>query len=274
MYISSENKQTGEHVALLKSTVRVTAAGHFSEQNRLGIKNDEKSQTLIYLEKGSGEIRCENQSVGIEAGDVMLLPSAPLLDVVLSDQGSSHIYWVKFMGISPQECQDISSLEPLTPAHCPNAYIPESVKSIILELNKNQSFSSEIASAKLIGMLLLTAQQLSVEAETASIREIIQFIQNNYMYNTPIGDYAKRCGMSVPNFIRLFKRASGMSPHDYKLSIRIERAKIMLATTDSSVTDISIQIGFNDQFQFSRYFKKKTGMSPMSYRSSSKQSPQ
>ena len=63
-----------------------------------------------------------------------------------------------------------------------------------------------------------------------------------------------------------FKEIWGLSPMKYVNSLRIERAKVLLATTEMSVTDIAREVGFASIHYFSRYFKEKENITPNDYR--------
>ena len=63
-----------------------------------------------------------------------------------------------------------------------------------------------------------------------------------------------------------FKKATGYSPKEYLLSLRMERAKSLLEISDMTINGISNAIGYSDQLAFSRMFKKYTGISPTVYR--------
>ncbi len=72
--------------------------------------------------------------------------------------------------------------------------------------------------------------------------------------------------MSVTNFFRHFKAATGTSPIDWLRRERINQAKRHLLETDGSMAEIARQTGYYDQFYFSRDFKRMTGVSPSAYR--------
>jgi transcriptional regulator GlxA family with amidase domain len=72
-----------------------------------------------------------------------------------------------------------------------------------------------------------------------------------------------------PNyFSNLFSERFGMSPLQYILKKRIERAQILLWSSSEPVKSISIKSGYDDPCYFSRIFKKHTGMTPLQYRKS------
>ena len=60
----------------------------------------------------------------------------------------------------------------------------------------------------------------------------------------------------------VFKAYTGMTPYQYCIHAKINRAKEILSSGESSVKEIAWRVGFDDQYYFSRLFKKKTGSSP------------
>ena len=72
--------------------------------------------------------------------------------------------------------------------------------------------------------------------------------------------------MSGTAFRAAFKKHTGVSPGEYIIAQRISVACRLLAQTDMSVSAIAADIGYGDQYYFSRIFKKKMGMAPLKYR--------
>ena len=66
--------------------------------------------------------------------------------------------------------------------------------------------------------------------------------------------------------LRIFRREFGTSPIAYLLDKKLEQAMLMLRDTAFSIKEISIKLGFKDEFYFSRLFRKKCGKSPREYR--------
>ncbi len=65
---------------------------------------------------------------------------------------------------------------------------------------------------------------------------------------------------------RAFKSETGQSLHQYRLQVRLSRAKLLLKNSDSSVEEIARQTGFEDPYYFSQIFKRKMGVTPTSWR--------
>ena len=72
--------------------------------------------------------------------------------------------------------------------------------------------------------------------------------------------------MSPATLRRKFLAATGLSPKAYQLRLRIDRAKELLTTTDLSVEAISLDVGVEDSFYFTRLFRYREDCSPTEFR--------
>ena len=72
--------------------------------------------------------------------------------------------------------------------------------------------------------------------------------------------------VSEAHFIRTFRAVFGETPHRYLQRRRVERSMFLLRETDRSVTDISLDVGFNSLGTFSRTFREIVGETPSAYR--------
>jgi len=77
---------------------------------------------------------------------------------------------------------------------------------------------------------------------------------------------SSECGVSIAHFRKLFKKETGLSPVQYSLKSRLQKAAQMLVTTPLPVKEVAQQSGFNDIYYFSKLFKKYQGFSPRTYR--------
>jgi AraC family transcriptional regulator len=77
---------------------------------------------------------------------------------------------------------------------------------------------------------------------------------------------AHACKLSVTHFAKAFARSTGISPHRWLMQRRVEVAKDLLLTTDSSLVEISLRCGFFDQSHFTRVFAEAMGETPGQWR--------
>jgi AraC family transcriptional regulator len=79
---------------------------------------------------------------------------------------------------------------------------------------------------------------------------------------------ANESGYSRVHFVRMFRAATGYSPHNYLLNLRLERAQELLKNPSLSLIDIALDCGFSSHSHMSRLFHKSAGITPSAYRRS------
>lgn len=111
------------------------------------------------------------------------------------------------------------------------------------------------------------AGMLEKEAENATVmRQILKEIQESYMEDITLNSLADKYNISASRLSTRMKESLGMSFSKYLTSMRIQRAKELLADDRLSLEQIAEMVGYQDYFYFIRVFKKVTGVSPSVYR--------
>jgi AraC family transcriptional regulator len=99
-----------------------------------------------------------------------------------------------------------------------------------------------------------------------TLRSVTDYVGDNLVHNLTLEELAGVAHMSPYHFSRLFKRSTGLSPHQYVVRKRVERAKDLLKNTELSLHEVALSVGFADQSHLSRYTKRLLGASPKSLR--------
>jgi len=97
------------------------------------------------------------------------------------------------------------------------------------------------------------------------IKESVDYIHRNFKKRLDVAELAKRACMHPTYFAHLFKREIGVSPHQYVLDYKVEKAKEFLCTYDEALDYTANELGFHDYSHFYRTFKKATGKTPMRF---------
>ena len=98
------------------------------------------------------------------------------------------------------------------------------------------------------------------------LRMVLDYLQDNLEGDLSLQRLAELANMSLDGFIRVFKQSMGVSPHQFVLRKRVERAQALLGIATLSLTEVGLRSGFADQSHFSRTFHRLIGFTPRQYR--------
>lgn len=91
-------------------------------------------------------------------------------------------------------------------------------------------------------------------------------VDARYAEPLTVADLARAAHLSPSQFSREFRRAHGETPHQYLLTRRLERAAALLRTTDRSVAEICMAVGWRSVGSFTTSFRRVHGITPLAYR--------
>lgn len=116
---------------------------------------------------------------------------------------------------------------------------------------------------------LLTGEQGAVvrqlglaDSSLSHVARAVQWIRDHYTQSFRVEDVARRSGMSVSAFYRNFQAVTAMSPIQFQKQIRLQEARLLLATNPSDVTGVSRRVGYESPSQFSREYRRQFGAPP------------
>jgi len=101
------------------------------------------------------------------------------------------------------------------------------------------------------------------------LKRVIDFIEVNMEKPLDLNDLSRAACLNPVYFGRQFKRTTNMSPHQFVIQRRIERAKSLLATTSQPIAEVAAACGFCHQEHLTRVFRIRCGTTPSAYRRTS-----
>lgn len=105
------------------------------------------------------------------------------------------------------------------------------------------------------------------------LRRAIEFMHDNCHRELQLAEIAQAAYLSPFHFAHLFKSITGTTPRTYLSSVRIERARRLLAETDASISAVAARVGYESQSHFTNVFRDATGMTPRAFRKAAHNHP-
>lgn len=227
-------------------------------------------------------LRSDGRAVSrhIPRGGICFLPAGHEWDVSLhAPLDTIHVY-LRADLFEDQESGSLSAPFGLTPLFGERDAVLEHLASAIGEavgdrLPGSSLFVDPIAQAMASRFLAINGRrhsgqdsQRSRQVSSRQLQQIRDFVEANLDSDIRLNAMAKACGLSTQYFVRLFKNSVGVSPYQYVIGLRVERAKALLSEQTASLSEIALQCGFSHQEHMTRIFRRFTGQTPGRYRRS------
>lgn len=238
-------------------------------------RNRHDDNLLLYCFEGRGQLRTEGWNGEVKAGELVLLPSGMSHSYSADKDDPWSVYWCHFSGYLAEsyiQHMDFNADSPVLRI----GHSPALIAQFRGALNAaSQAFNNValIYAANSIKQILTYIAKLNAEASIEQSSDLdLDSIQTLMLQNLdkPLSlDYlAQQAGLSKYHFTKKYKQQMGYSPIQHFLKMKVDYARYLLETSDSSVQDIAGKVGYDDALYFSRLFKKAMGLAPVAYRRS------
>lgn len=217
---------------------------------------------LHFVVEGEGELIVENKRFMLKKGDCFLVPTNKISKYSSKSDNPYEYYWVGFNGTAADQVLEhlgflkndvyVNSFEK-------QAEAVEILKSLLEdETALKNDFRTLGAFYQMLGLLVKDDGLFQkADSETSLMRQLIHYVDTNYMNDITIEDMAKYVNIHRSNVFRLFKKNYGVSPKEYIVNCRMEKALFFLKNSDLSVKAIAYAVGYNNPSYFCKMFKKK-----------------
>jgi AraC family transcriptional regulator of arabinose operon len=227
---------------------------------------------LVYIVGGKGTLQVHHphKVVQIESGSLFFVYPGISLSYGPDKNGYWDEYYIRFEGKRINEWLESSIIR--KDINLKNVGVnPEWIKKVELIYSYVDSgLSGDVDRAALLLESFIFEFHLweSEEAEKKSTLylSILEDLAKNLYHTIDAGYIADRHHISVSTLRRLIKQNTGYPLHEYWHRLKIEEAKKLLVTTNYSVKEIALRLGYQDPYYFSRLFKKLSGNSALHYR--------
>ena len=265
----------------LNSSLYITWAGHsqclsdFSE----GPKSID-SYIMLFVLNGKGYAELEDgKSKKLTKGDLLIYFPKQRHYFYADADDPMEIMWLYFHGAHCKAIMQSIGLSPEIQIY--NHFITHSIQrtmnTIINALGMTDDENRLAATGETMILFSYIHQTLRQQhrlkdtyKQDAAISRITAFIEENYYLYISIETLCKYVNYSRSYLSRLFKKEVNMTIPEYINSIRIQHAKMLIKDSQLSLREISLSVGFNDPYYFSKVFKRYTGVSPSEFRQKNK----
>ena len=241
------------------------------------VRKNSDVTVIEYILSGSGTVQVNGIKHSVRAGDVYLLPlysnhlyysdsRNPWVKYFMNIRGSLPSTLIKSYHLELQYIFHNSGTEELFA----ELYATAQLDSETIQPNLQQELFSSLFHRILI-RLHHTNHTVERPSDTAIIKSIIDNSPNR-IYT--IDELVHLVNRSKDYIIKSFQRSYGITPHAYIIECKMQSARLLLSSTDSSIEDIALRLGYKNPEHFSTLFKHKCGVTPREYRVSCRnQSP-
>jgi len=229
---------------------------------------------LLFIVSGSGTFESMHcPKTVIDAGTIILLFKGEWHNYCHNTETGWDEYWVGFDGINMQNLMKsnfFSVASPIFKIGINDEFI-SFYKSIIQYAEEESAGYQQVASGiirHMLGMLYYKNQNnLLLDKEVVEkINQARIIIRDNISTQISPAEVAEKLGLGYSWFRKAFKKYAGISPAQFQLQIRLQKAKDLLLNTNLSVSEIAYELAFDTPGQFSTFFRQKSGMTPKEFR--------
>ncbi len=228
---------------------------------------------LVFISRGQGVFDSEQTGeVEITAGTCFFLFPEVWHRYKPNQSSGWEEYWVGFNGNYPAQLMNGNFFDRAKPfiAIGPNEELLILLHQLLEKVRTAAIGYHQVISGivlQILGLIYVIARHK--EQPVALNEQLIskaKFLLRESLEPVNIQKLSRDLSMGYSKFRKEFTKATGQSPNQYHLALRVEKAKDLLRSTTLTINEIAYQTGFESIFYFSKFFKKKTGESPKAYR--------
>ncbi len=275
-FYPSENWQVFE-CPLGLTELPMLGAYHFRQAERgLTPHTHTSAFEICYLAQGCQTYRLANRDYCLAAGDIFVTLPDETHSTGPYPQERGNLYWLQIQPDPPKGILDLDFQASQTLVHklsdLPTRCFTAS-KNMEAEFENALKIctepSCEFTRLKLtqqITQILLevinSAHSQPAARQSTSMNRVLEYIEGHLTENLPIDQLADVACLSTSWFKARFKREVGISPAEYVLRRKIEKAHELLKKGDKSITQIAFHLGFSSSQYFATVFRRFTNKSP------------
>lgn len=245
--------------------------------------NRATTHLMIFLTSGTGSMKIGFQKVTIHKYECLVVPAGQVFSYDKHEVNKGYLcsFDNHFLVENIHSSDLLKRFEFLniwgTPVIRPDVmrgrFLAGTFQRILSEYSSNRLTNRQILQSYLLAALsdlnaaYKSAPQGKIKTAIALTNRFKELLHRNITTNHKVTDYAAMLHVSPNHLNKTVRAATGKSTSRWIDETLVLEAKVLLAQTNSPISDIASLLGFSDQSYFSRLFKKYEGITPLAYRS-------
>lgn len=264
--------------------------GIFTDIGRAFFTHWHEHLEFLFITRGEGVIECQRERIEVKPGDLLVVNSGELHCGYNTSKFFEYYCIIVGPSILQSGLTGICEIKYITPITqnlimfqnkiSDDTQILYCIDKIITE-HENKTIGYELAIKSLIYQVLTILIRSHVKCtlsprdyekrnkELWRLKLVFNYIETHYNEKIQLENLAQMANVSLYHFCHIFKELTGYTTTDYINCLRIDKAAALM-DSNMNITEIALEVGFNDINYFSRVFKKYKNMSPRSYKRLSK----
>lgn len=254
------------------SKLLVTDAGYFPHAARHGrVRRSGSGQEIVILcLDGAGWCELGGLRHDVTAGQVLIIPARQPHRYYADARNPWSIWWLHVTGGDASDLMEaigLTATRPVAPLVDP-FQAATLVEAICNDLARDETAASLAAAAGAAWHLLaqLGADRHRRATGHAPIARVQNHLREHLRDPVSVPALAALAGFSPSHFSARFHAVTGFTVTEYVKRLRMARARELMATTTTTIAEIAAEVGYPDQFYFSRQFRSVNGLSPTDFR--------
>lgn len=235
---------------------------------------------IFFIEKGEAVIRHSGKEHHLVEGDLHLVPCFVTADYMCPEE---HTQYFAGFTLRTENGSDLFSLRRCKPTLKASALHLQLFSRLVELLEPYAANYGRLAHAEVPLAVNIEARGIVLQLAATFLRtthkptliereqegrfaSVLQYIDENLRRDIPLETLADLTGLTPTYFSDLFYKVMDVRPVEFINRKRVERAQLLLGSTDKTVQEIATECGIHSSAYFSRLFSKIAGVSPRSYR--------
>lgn len=226
-----------------------------------------KRERLYYVTDGEADIILKEKTIHLQKGRLYLIPSHSVLTGKCKDFLSHHFIHFQFDESVYNFFYAVKLKSEVEADEFDEHYFKVLEKYMLEQAKAPLTPQADLEINGIMQILISKfLPNITLNDDMIQMLDIVSYIDKNLDRNITVEELANVAALNKVYFSNKFTKHMGVSPSQFIINRRLEKAMDMIKYSDLNLKEISFKVGFENNMYFSRIFKKKIGMTPSEFR--------